>query len=110
MSTTPVAQSLSATFDADGNARAEIGPTVYGTKWTVTRLVTSTTSTDRAELRVYRNVESAGTLTDSTRSANADTSETRLELQTLDKLIFSWSKGTPGAVATANIYGSQEGR
>lgn len=107
----PILQSITDTFDADGIARASTGPTVFGTKWEVTRLVTSTTSVADTTLKVYLNSETPSALVDSTYLANNDVSETNsIMLATLDKLVFVWEGGTPGAVATGIVTGMQKGR
>lgn len=103
--------SASATFDANGQARATLGPSVYGVRWTITKMVTTTTSVDSATLKVYLNVVSEASIVDTTGSANADVSDdVGIVLETSDKLIFVWELGTPGTVATIVIYGRQEGR
>lgn len=98
--------SVTATFGADGVARASIGPSVYGAKWHVDRIVVSTTSVLPSTCTVYRNVEAASAQLDHTRTGNADTSETSLDVPSPDALIFVWLGGTPGAVATAVISGT----
>lgn len=106
----PVYQSATGTFDANGRATVSIGPTVYGARWNVTRLVVSTTSTAETQLRVYRGSEQASRLVDSTYTANQNTSETDVTLGTLETLLFVWTGGDPGAIATAVIEGDQVGR
>lgn len=105
MKTIPLNVSVSATFGANGQARASIGPTVYGTDWIVKRMVTTTSSTLESQQNVYFNVESASSLIDGTYSGNSDTDDTEIPLHTLDKLVFVWTNGTPGAVATAILSG-----
>lgn len=107
---TPVSVSASATFDVNGRAIASLGPSVFGVRWKLSRMVTSTTSTAETQLRVYRNTEQPSTLVDSTYTANQNTSETTLTLMTLEKVVFVWSGGDTGAVATVVLEGEQEGR
>lgn len=95
-----------ATFDASGRAVVSLGPTVYGSKWNVDRMVVTTQSSAVTKCFVYRNVEQATALTDSTKTGNADTSETDIDLTPPDKLLFVWSGGTPGAIATAIVSGT----
>lgn len=106
----PVYQSASAVFDANGRASVSIGPTVFGIRWKINRLIVSTTSTAETQLRVYRGSEQASRMVDSTYTANQNTSETDVSLATLESLLFVWSGGDVGAIATAVIEGTQEGR
>lgn len=98
--------SASGTFDANGNASASLGPAVYGARWNVDRIVVSTTSTAITQCDVYRNVVSATTKIDSTRTGNNDTSETNIDLNAPDVLLFVWTGGTAGASATAVLAGT----
>lgn len=83
-----------------------MGPSVYGSRWNVDRMVVSTTSTAVTKCDVYRNAVSDANKVDNTRTGNADTSETNLDLNPPDVLIFVWTGGTPGAVATASVAGT----
>lgn len=106
MQRVPLDVDISATFDVNGNARARIGPSVYGHKWHIARMVTSTTDTVLVpELRIYLNGEAPNRLLDGSYSGNLDTSAMELTLQTLDKLVIVWSLGTPGAIATLTVQG-----
>ena len=106
----PVSVSASATFDENGRAVAQLGPSTFGIRWTIKRMSTSTTSGAESQLVVYRNAEQASARIDGTYTANQNTSETEIALQTLEKLVFVWTQGDPGSVATIVLEGTQEGR
>lgn len=106
----PVNNSASATFDDSGRAVVSLGPTVYGVAWEITRVVVSTTSSAQTQLRVYRGTEQASRLVDSTYTGNDNTSETDVKLSNLESLLFVWTGGDVGAIATAVIDGTQTGR
>lgn len=98
--------SAPAVFDANGRAEVTLGPTVYGSRWNVDKMVVSTTSTMASKCDVYRDAESLSNKIDNTRTGNADTSETNIDLSPPSVLRFVWSGGTPGATATAVVYGT----
>lgn len=91
-------------------ARAQVSPQIYGVKWRIERIATSTTSTKDTELRIYRGDEQPNRLVDSTYSGNLDTSDTPIIVETTEQLKFVWSLGDPGSIATATIHGMQLGR
>jgi len=97
-----------ATFDASGIARATIGPQIYGTKWLVDRINVTSTSVLSSQCRVYLNAEVDTALFTGTYSGNQDSDDSDFTMDTLDKLIFVWSGGTVGAVATAIVTGKIE--
>lgn len=108
MSTLPV--SVQAIFDANGEARASTGPSVYGIDWHISRLVTNSDSPTICELSVYRNSESPTTKEDHTFIGNDDSSETNIVLRSGESILFVWSNGTTGSHATAIISGEIVGR
>lgn len=110
MKTYPLLVSISATFGANGEARAILGPVVFGTDWTVKRIVTTTTSVLESVLNVYFNVESVSSRIDGTYSGNKDVDDAEIPLRTLDKLVFVWQNGTPGAVATVILSGEVQAK
>ncbi len=93
-------------FNAEGFARAIIGPQKFGTTWNVKRIVTNADS--KCELRVYRNSESPNALLDATYSGEQDINETDITLATLESLVFVWSKGISGQNAIGIITGTQD--
>lgn len=106
--------SVSATFIDDGNggsiATAILGPTVYGHSWIVTSMVTSTTSADTTlgttELRVYQGYVNPSSLRASSWTADNDQfGGERIELRTLENLVFEWKNGQVGSIATAVVRG-----
>jgi hypothetical protein len=111
----PLDTSISATFVDDGTgtgsvARAQIGPTVYGTNWHVTGVSTQTTSDTTqygsSQLLVYQDFESPSRFLYGSFSAENDTaSGDETTLMTLSKLILVWTRGNIGAIATATLRG-----
>jgi len=107
----PLETSVTATFTGndptDSFATAEIANARAGITWRVRRIVVSSDSDilNPPEMYMYRNYESPTTLLDSTRSGNADTSETDITLRSNEKLLFRWFKGTVGATATVSLSG-----
>ena len=110
--TVPLDASVSAVFDATGDATASLGPTTYGTTWEIQGLSTSSDSTDECELRVFKNnPNSAGSMVLNTFAGNADSSAgDNIVLRFGERLHFVWSNGTPNARATGVIFGVQRGR
>lgn len=98
--------SASAVFDASGKAQVQMGPSVYGSRWNVDRMVVTSTSTTQTTCAVYRNSVSDQNKVDNTRTGNSDTSETNIDLYPPDVLIFVWSGGDVGTVATAVLAGT----
>jgi hypothetical protein len=109
---TTLSVSASATFISDGAggtvARVTLSPTVFGTEWDVKRMSVSTTSVAQTTLRTYRNIETPSAFIDGTSKANANISNMEIHLQTLDKLIFVFTGGDIGAIATAIVDGTYE--
>ena len=95
-----------AVFDATGTARVRLGPAVYGSRWNVDLMSVSSTSTLQTTCNVYRDVENAGASIDNTRTGNLDTSNTSVDLNAGQVLIFVWTGGTPGATATVSVSGT----
>jgi hypothetical protein len=108
VSRVPLNQSKSATISAAGIARLEMGPTVYGHKWNIRRMVVSSTSDLPTEARVYLNANAPSALLAGSYAGNQDFNETDVTLQTLDRLLVEWINGTPGAIATFQVQGIVE--
>ncbi len=106
MSVIPLSAQANATFNAQGIARAIVGPQRFGTTWNVKRIVTNATS--KCELRVYRNSESPNALLDATYTGEQDINETDILLVTLESLVFVWSQGIPGQTGIGIITGTQD--
>lgn len=106
----PVNEQIQGTAVADGSgiarATASIGPFRYGDIWKVVLLTTQSTSTTDVELRVYRNVESPGSMIDSTYSGRSATSPCEVWLKSGETLVAVWTKGDIGAVHTLRIEGT----
>lgn len=97
-----------AQFGADGVARIRIGPQVYGTKWNIRRVAIQSTSATKPVFTMYRNSEQISSFVDGSKSGNSDSSETDIELLTLDQLICVWHNGTPGSYAAVSVQGRQD--
>lgn len=95
-----------AVFDASGKAVVRLGPTVYGSRWKVDLMSVSTTSTLQTTCNVYRDSESAAASLDNTRTGNLDTSNTDIDLTAGQVILFVWTGGTPGALATVSVSGT----
>lgn len=111
----PLDLSVSATFIDDGTgagsvARTQIGPTVYGTTWHVTSVATQTTSDGTSygssQLLVYQDSETPSRFRFGSYSADTDVATgDEIVLMTLSNLLFVWTKGNVGAIATAILSG-----
>ena len=106
----PLSVSRSTTFDSTGNASVSMGPATYGEKWTINRMVVSSTCPDTTptQFRSYRNVVQDSTMMDSTYNGNNDSSDTSISLGTLETIIGVWTQGISGATATMIIYGTYD--
>ena len=102
----PFLASVSATVAA-GRAVGRLSPGVAGSRWTIERMVTSTTlgPTVPANLVVYKNVESPTTRLDGTSSAGQDTSETNIDIDSSDSLVAVWTGVANGTVCTLTVSG-----
>lgn len=110
MSEVPVYEQAAATSvdPGTGIARAEtsIGPARYGDVWKVTLCTTESTSTTDVELRLYRNVESAGSMIDSTYSGRSAVSPCEVWLRSGERIVAVWTKGDIGATHTLRVEGT----
>lgn len=89
-------------------ATGRIGPSRYGETWHITLMTTQSNSTTDVELRVYRNVESPGSMVDSTYSGRSATSPCDLKLRVGESLVAVWSKGDIGAIHTLRVEGENQ--
>lgn len=105
---TRVLTSVTATFDASGNATASVGPIVNSATWTIENIGTTTTSVTQAELSVFRGPPSASNFVEGTYAGNKDSSNSIHYLANGELLSFVWSGGDPGTTATATLNGWQE--
>lgn len=105
----PLMTSASVTLDSTGYGQCSLSPTVFGSTWNVTRISISTSSGPSGTLfYLYRNQVNQNAQIDSSYSGDQDTSETNIDLQTLDSLIGVWKNGKAGAVATMVITGTND--
>lgn len=101
--------SYSAVFDANGIARTEAGPTIYGVEWTVESMTTNVSgSALKPTLDVYLQTETPTAAIAHSRDATRDTNDDERRLRNLEKLVFVWRNGTPGAVAVIVLEGEIE--
>lgn len=105
-----LAESRIVTIGADGTGRVQLGPTVYGLHWKVKRMTTSGNSVLVASVDVYRGGESDVALIDHSDTANADVSETDLDLRDGDFITVVYRGGTPGAQMGFRVEGDMTGR
>ncbi len=110
MSEVPVYEQFSAVAvdDGTGVARAtgSIGPARYGDIWKVSLMTSQSTSTTDVELRVYRNMESPGTMLDSTYSGRSATSPCEIWLRSGEQIVAVWTKGDIGATHSLRVEGT----
>lgn len=94
--------------DGTGTARAVamIGPEKFGDLWHVNLMTSTSDSTTDVQLRVYRNLESAGAMIDSTYAGRQATSPCDYMLRTGEKIVAVWTKGDIGATATIRLEGT----
>lgn len=106
--TLQIEQVASAVFDGSGVATATFPAVPIYTRWTVTRVAVSTTSATRTAVSVYRNSAAAPNLIDTDPyGGNGNSTDTVSELAASETLVVQWTGGTPGAVATATMSGTQ---
>lgn len=94
-----------AILNADGEGWVSgVGPQVYGERWVIEATQTRVeNSTAESRLEIFRNGTTQ--IVEGTYSGNQDNSNTRMELNTGEKLWFKWTNGTPGAQAIVTLYG-----
>jgi len=109
----PLLVTVTATFVDDGAggtvARAQMGPDKQRDNWTVNRITTVTNNTTavHSNLQVYQNAEGPSTYLDGSFNADRDVSQLAppLEIGPGEHLLFVWTKGQLGNIATATITG-----
>lgn len=110
MSEVPVYEQIDAVAVDDGTGVARAtgskGPAKYGDIWKVSLMTSQSTSTTDVELRVYRNVESPGSMLDSTYSGRSATSPCEIWLKAGEQLVAVWTKGDIGATHSLRIEGT----
>lgn len=107
----PLAESASATFDVSGRAIVSMGPSIYGSVWKIQRASISTTSSVETDCSLYRQMESPTTLIDGTANGNSEAYSPdigTLDLTSGQTVLFVWTGGVPGAVATVVLDGQKE--
>lgn len=107
----PLAESASGVFNAAGKVTVSMGPAVYGSSWSIDRASVSSTSLLDSECSMYRGLESPNTLIDGTSSGNGDTNDVAgnpILVSYGQVVVFVWTGGTPGAIATAVLDGTKE--
>ena len=94
-----------AVFNSGGVATVQLGPTKYSERWEITKLIVSSTSTLKPEVRVYRGIVTPSNMVDGSRSGDQDVSDTNIKLIAPEQLTFQWTGGTSGASVTAGVEG-----
>jgi hypothetical protein len=95
------------TFNGTGRAVVIMGPNTAVAGWQVERITISTTSALPTLCNVYRNAENPTAMIDNSLSGNGDASDNVSEyFYPGESIMFIWSGGTPGAIATANVRGT----
>jgi hypothetical protein len=106
----PLYEQANATSVDDGTgvatATARIGPSRFGDMWKVVLMTSYSDSTTDVELRVYRNVESPGSMVDSTYAGRSATSSCEIWLKQGESLVAVWRKGDIGAHHSLRIEGT----
>lgn len=110
MPTIPLLQSAQAVAGVDGVAVIRLGPTIYGTTWTVTGMSVNSDSVNVPRVDTFRNTIAATAFLEGTNSGNADTSDSHYDLLFGDALVFQFRGCDPGSNCIVVITGKQEGR
>lgn len=87
-------------------ATGRLGPSRFGDMWNVKLMTTQSTSTTDVELRVYRNIESPGSMVDSTYAGRSAVSSCDIWLKTGESVVAVWKKGDIGATHSLRIEGT----
>lgn len=105
----PLMTSASVTFDSNGNGTVSLSPQISGTSWNVKRISISTSSGPAGTLfYLYMNHVTPASQIDATYSGDQDTSETNIDMKSLDTIFGVWKSGKPGAVGTMVLTGTVE--
>lgn len=99
------------TLDGSGNGSVVLGPVPAWERWTLARIVVSTSDTGAAvpTCVVYHGTAEGGRRLDATYTGNSDTSDfsTPIELAAGYFLTVVWADGNPADEAVAELYGSR---
>ncbi len=97
------------TLDGSGNGTVRFGPVPSFQQWEVSLYTVQATggNTKQAQVNVYRNLVSTGSLIDGSYAGNFDTSsqDPPLILVTGESLFFVFSGGNANALATVRMEG-----
>lgn len=109
MSNLPLAESASATADASGVARVQMGPLRAFESWDVrSTTVASTSSVLVPTARVYRGAEAPSRLIDGTYTGTQDTSDTAYTLRSGERVIVVFSGADVGSQCTVTLEGESK--
>lgn len=100
----------SVTLDANGNGQVALGPTLPGTSWSPTSAaVQCDTNENEAYGSLYLGLNvTTGTLLGTTQTASTgDSTDIAVPVWPGQSLIFAWSGGDPGTIATLSIVGER---
>lgn len=106
METGTLYETVNVTLDANGRGEGRLAPGQAGVVWRVTRITTYGSSDPEPTLRVYRNLETPTTMTDNTKKANSDVSETQCDVRSGESLLFVYESGNPGDIMGVRIEGT----
>jgi hypothetical protein len=106
MRVVPLRKSASGVFDAAGRATARLRPERFNEEWQIDLTSVNSTSTLTTGCSVYRNSEADTNFIEaSVFNGNKDTSDSPYELAPGEELLYVWTGGTPGRVATVSVRG-----
>jgi len=104
----PLLETARGLFDVNGKAVARHQPQRPFEAWHVTYTSIDTTSASLSACKVYRNFESPTNFIESSIfNGNSDSSDTEMNLAPGETLLYVWTGGTPGAIATVSIRGDR---
>lgn len=108
MRTIPLHESVSVTFDVNGNGTGMLGPSVYGQSWNITLITTSCTTpnTQQVTFQVYRNFAAPGQNIGGSYSGQNDSDDISVMLMYGERLVFTWTGGNSGDQGTAVVMGT----
>ena len=107
MTTRPLAESVTVSFEAGGRAIASLSPSRSYERWRITLTAIRTTSESQTRFSEYRFSESPSNLVEGTETGNLNSSDSVVEVEPGESLVYVWEGGTPGASATVTVRGER---
>ncbi len=105
--TQQILSSSQAVANSTGIAIARVGPSKAGERWKIQRITVQSNSIGASKGTLYRGEPQTGQSIDNTRTANADTSETDVELRAPEYLSFQWENASIGAICIITCDGER---